>query len=69
MDKLGPDVTDFKVGVVWGNTTTNTNATAEYIVINVNKPSLMPSQMSPIEAAALPCAGVTALVALVIKGT
>ena len=69
VDKLGPGVTDFKVGdMVWGNTTTSTNATAEYVVINVNKLSLMPSEISPIEAAALPCAGVTALVALVDKG-
>lgn len=69
VDKLGPGVTDFKVGdMVWGNTTTSTNATAEYVAINVNKLSLMPSKISPIEAAALPCAGDTALVALVDKG-
>lgn len=69
VEKLGTDVTDFKIGDrVWGNTTTSTNATAEYVVIEVNKLSLMPSKISSTEAAAFPCAGITALVALVDKG-
>ncbi|MEK4762174.1 hypothetical protein MHH85_18075 [Viridibacillus sp. FSL E2-0187] len=51
-----------------GNTTTSTNAAAQYVVIDANKFSLMPSQISPTEAAAFSCAGTTALVTLVDKG-
>lgn len=69
VEKLGANVTDFNIGdKVWGNTTTSTNATAEYVVIETNKLSIMPDQISHIEAAGIPCAGDTALVALVYKG-
>lgn len=69
VDKIGSDVTDFKIGDrVWGNTTTSTNATAQYVAIEVNKLSLMPSKISSTEAAAFPCAANTALIALVDKG-
>lgn len=67
--KLAPDVTDFKVGdMVWGNVTTDTNAMAEYVAISVKKLSLKPSTISILEGASIPCAGTTALVALVYKG-
>lgn len=69
VEELGANVTDFEVGdKVWGNTTTSTNATAEYVVIEAKKLSIMPSQISPTDAAGIPCAGDTALVALVYKG-
>jgi NADPH:quinone reductase-like Zn-dependent oxidoreductase len=69
VEKLGPGVTDLNVGDrVWGNTTTSTNAAAEYVVISANKLSLMPSKLSVTEAAGIPCAGDTAFIALVEKG-
>lgn len=67
--EVGQGVTDFKVGdMVWGNTTTSTNGMAEYVAIETKKLSFMPSTISPLEAASIPCAGDTALVALVYKG-
>lgn len=67
--EVGKNVTDFKVGdMVWGNTTTSTNGLAEYVAIDTNKLSLMPKSLTPIEAASIPCAGITALVALIDKG-
>ena len=66
---IDKEVTDFKIGdMVWGNTTTNTNGMAEYVAIESNKLSFMPTTISPLEAASIPCAGDTALVALVYKG-
>ena len=66
--EVGPGVSDFQVGdLVWGNTTTSSNALAEYVAIDAQKLSLAPASLSPIEAASIPCAGDTALVALVYK--
>lgn len=69
VDKIGPNVTDFKVGdMVWGGTGPNSNATAQFVVMNVKNLSLMPTGIDPIEAAALPCVGNTAYYDLVIVG-
>lgn len=67
--KISEDVSDFKVGdIVWGNTTTSTNALAEYVAIETNKLSFKPNNISILEAASFPCAANTALVALVYNG-
>lgn len=67
--KVGKGVTKFKVGdMVWGNTTTDTNSMAEYVAIDAKKISIAPSNISPIEAASIPCAGLTALVSIIDKG-
>lgn len=69
VDKIGPNVTDFKVGdMVWGGTGPKSNSNAQYVVMNVKNLSLMPTGIDPIKAAAFPCAGNTALTALVDKG-
>lgn len=67
--EVGEDVTKFNVGdMVWGNTTTDTNSMAEYVTIDVKKISIAPTIISSIEAASIPCAGLTALVSIVDKG-
>lgn len=69
IDKIGPNVTDFKVGdMVWGGTGPKSNATAQFVVMNVKNLSLMPTGIDPIKAAAFPCAGNTAYYDLVIAG-
>ncbi|KRM77149.1 NAD(P)-dependent alcohol dehydrogenase [Secundilactobacillus collinoides] len=66
---LGSGVTDFHVGDrVWGNTTTSSNAAAEFVAVPAHKLSLMPVSLTMTEAAGLPCSATTALVALVDKG-
>lgn len=65
VEKLGENVTDFKVGdLVWGNSGPDNGTTAEYYAIPAKKISLMPEGMEPTTAAAFPTAGITAITAL-----
>nr|WP_298060213.1 NADP-dependent oxidoreductase [uncultured Blautia sp.] len=65
VEKLGENVTDFKVGdLVWGNSGPDNGTTAEYSAISAKKISLMPEGMEPTTAAAFPTVGITAITAL-----
>ena len=69
VEKTGANVTDFQVGdQVWGNSGPGNGTTAEYYAIPAKKVSLMPESMDPLEAAALPTVGITAITALIDVG-
>lgn len=69
IEKVAPDVRDFKAGDrVWGNSGPLNGTAAEYFVIPAKKVSLMPDGIEATKAAALPTAGITAITALVDTG-
>lgn len=69
VEKMGTNVTQFKVGdMVWGNSGPSNGTTAEYYVIKAKKVSLIPKGIEPIKAAALPTAGITSITALLDVG-
>ncbi|PLS14596.1 zinc-binding alcohol dehydrogenase [Bacillus sp. M6-12] len=66
IDKLGEEVADFKLGdrVVYHGDLSRNGGYAEYTLASAKAVSKIPEEISYIEAAALPCSGMTAFQAL-----
>jgi NADPH:quinone reductase-like Zn-dependent oxidoreductase len=69
IEELGPDTEGFKKGdIVYGCTDSGVGADAEFLVVSSKYIALKPRTLEPVEAAAVPVAGMTAWQALFTRG-
>src|SRR6185312_14443483 len=69
VEELGPGADGFKKGdIVFGCAKNSIGAEAEYLVVSLKNMNFKPRSLEPIEAAAVPLAGMTAWQALFVHG-